>query len=122
MTDHDDETIDVSMVRAGLRDLRVRMPSAPEHAHVFGEVLAAYMNDEIFPEAMEMAVTLLMHDLQRGRSGYSIALPAKLTRLPPLVLRTMEMLIPNMLRAAAGPEHVDVAEKLIAGLGERGAS
>lgn len=116
----DDTTINVFAIRAGLRDLRTHMPRAPEHLHAFGELLADYMNDEIYPEGMQLAVSLLMYDLERGRSGYSsVHIPHKLTGLPRVVLAALEMSIPSMLRAAAGEEHAAVAEKLIAGLGGR---
>lgn len=109
--------VDVRPVRAGLRELAGRMPKESEHVHALGTLLAAYMNDRIYPSAMRMATTLLMHDIASGESGYqSVQIPEKLSGLPPIVLAVLDLAIPDMLRAAAGPEHAETAELLIAAL------
>ena len=112
-------TVDVRGIRAGLRDLARRMPKHPVHVHAFGALLAAYMNDEIWPEAIVLATALLMNDVARGKSGYTAPeaqIPARLVGMPPVVLAVLELQIPSMLRAAAGEEHRDVAEQLVAAL------
>lgn len=109
--------VDVRPIRVGLRELASRMPKEAEHVHELGTLLAAYMNDSIYPSAMRMATTLLMHDIARGKSGYaSVQIPAKLYGLPSVVLAVLDLAIPDMLRAAAGPEHAATAELLIAAL------
>jgi hypothetical protein len=111
--------VDVRPIREGLRELAVRMPKEPEHVHAFGKLLAAYTNDKIYPSTIAFATLLLMNDIRRGKSGYSSAeaqIPAKLVGMPPVVLAVLELAIPRMLRAAAGPEHVATAELLIAAL------
>jgi hypothetical protein len=118
---HDNElaAVDVRPIKAGLRELAARMPREPEHVHAFGKLLAAYTNDKIYPSTIAFATMLLMNDIRNGKSGYSSAeaqIPAKLVGMPPVVLAVLELAIPRMLRAAAGPEHVATAELLIAAL------
>lgn len=108
--------VDVRPIRAGLRELAVRMPKEPEHIHAVGALLAAYMNDEIYPESMSLATALVLYDIQRGRSGYQVTIPVALLCLPPIVLAVLELEVPRMLRAAAGLEHAATAELLIAAL------
>lgn len=109
-------TVDVRGIKAGLRDLARRMPGHPAVVHELGALLAEYTNDEICPEAIDLAVALLLHDVQRGTSGYSVQIPHALTGLPFPVLAALEIMIPSMLRAAAGEEHRDVAEQLVTAL------
>jgi hypothetical protein len=109
--------VDVRPIREGLRELAGRMPEEPEHVHAFGKLLAAYMNDHICPGAIPMVTGLMMCDLARGKSGYShVTIPEKLSGMPAVVFATLDFMIPAMLRAAAGPEHVATAELLIAAL------
>lgn len=111
--------LDLRPIRAGLRDLATRMPNQSDHVHALGRLLAAYMNDEMFPEGITLTTVLLMNDIARGESGYSAAdaqIPAKLTGLPSVVQITLRFMIPKMLRAAAGEEHRDVAEQLVTAL------
>jgi hypothetical protein len=109
--------VDVRPIREGLRELAVRMPEQSEHVHALGALLADYMNDSIYPSAMRMATTLLMHDIASGKSGYStVTIPATLSGLPYVACVALGFEIPSMLRAAAGPEHAATAELLIAAL------
>jgi hypothetical protein len=112
-----EEAIDVRPIRYGLRALEQRMPGEPPHVHEFGKLLASYLNDSIYPSSIRLAVSLLMHDVARGQSGYSmVAMPAKLAGLPRLALAALEMRIPDMLRAAGGEAHAGAAEQLATAL------
>lgn len=114
-----EETVNIGPIKEGLRVLGQRMPGEPPHMHEFGKLLANYLNDHIYPSSIRLAVSLLMHDMARGQSGYSsISIPAKLSGLPRFALAALEFRIPDMLRAAGGQEHADVAQRLIAALRE----
>jgi hypothetical protein len=109
--------VDVRPIREGLRELAGRMPKEPEHVHALGTLLADYMNDRVYPSAIVLATALMMSDIARGKSGYqSVQIPAELSGLPYVACVALEFEIPDMLRAAAGPEHVATAELLIAAL------
>jgi hypothetical protein len=99
------EAIDMTDVKAKLRNLREHMPDAEDVLCDFAAGLADRLRDKMMPSAFALVANLFLYDLRQGKSGFqSKPIPARLCGYPPVMYAAIGLSLKSIARAVFPPD------------------
>lgn len=86
-------------VKKKLANYRMIDSDADDFLCTFAATLGKRLNDEMYPEGINLATELLFYDLRKGISGFpGTPLPHVLTGQMPMVYALLKMSVPDILK------------------------
>ena len=107
------DAISTDEIKAKLQNLREFMPGRDNFTYEFGAYLGTRLNPRLNPMGFNMAVQLVIYDLEKGVDGFTgKPVPSSLSGMPSMIYVLMEMNTPVIAKAVCPPNFADAVQKV----------